>query len=580
MSDLEVQHVYKVYRNGAFLGILPKPINDFYYSQDINTSGTQLTIEIPQTLDTSPEDVEPLETEAGEIITTENEIPITTEHATEIAGTKDSGLLIANGNDIEVWEYSKWHPNGIRVFTGYQSKMRARVGEEADNIELTVISYGKDLDDYVFGNEDSELKLSQTTIGTNIGVARSDQLNGEFGVLGQSFIPADTFPLTKIILRVGCGNTQSGIYPSSAIITVKLYSGNPLSANTLLASTSVQITNVTPAVQEIEFGFSNAVQVTMGQNYYFDVTANDHVAVDTNLTGVDGYANGRIYFAAPGTTLNTQGAADVDLYFKIYSGTLLTNAVFDDYDPSDMIKDGIDGYRTQGGIVSYTGSSIEDTGYSLDYEFITATVLEIVKKGRELAPANWYWYVDVATQVLNFKETLSTATHHFLLGKHLTGFDFEASIEEIKNVVYFTGGPTAGTNLLKQYTSTSSLAVNRRGMERLSDNRILAANEPSAAALSDSFMDENSSELFSATPLVIDGDTYDLTTINLGDTVKVGNFGNFLDDIVFQISSIDRYAKEARLTLGRLPFKSSAYVDELKRKLENEQTLDNPDTPS
>lgn len=574
--EIERSYLYKVFRDGVYLGLLPNVISDFSYHQEVNTPGTQTVITVAENMDTAGDDVDPLETEDGQVITTENDIPITTEGPIQTVGDKDSGLVIANGNDIEVWEYSSYYPNGIKVFAGYQSRMKARIGTDDSTIDLTVISYGKDMDDYIFGNSEFSLQLQQDVGTTDIGIARPDQISGEFGVVGQSFIPLSNFALTKVVISLACGNPFAGVYPASANVTVRIYSGDPLGAHTLLSSVTKQITNVYPSFDEASFQPTVGIDMISGSNYYFDVIADDHISI--SVTDTNPYANGNLYFNSPGTTLGYI-SPDYDVYFRLYSGTILTDAIFDNYDPSDMIRDAIDGYRSQGGVVSYTDDSIEDTGYSLDYTFVTSTVLEIVKKARELGPANWYWYVDPATQILSFREASTTAAHTFILGEHITAFDFEATIEYIKNVVYFTGGPTAGVNLLKKYIDSASLHSNRLGMERLSDNRIIAANEPSAAAIADSFMDENSSEVFMTSPLTIHADTYDISTISLGQTVSVVGIGNFVDSVVMQIVGIERRPDTISLELGKLPLRTAAYVDEIKRNLESEQTLANPDSP-
>jgi hypothetical protein len=576
---LDTTYLYKIFKDGAYLGLLPNVLSDFSYSQQINTAGTTITVEVAQTLDTSSEPPEAIQTEAGDNIVTENEQIVTTERATQVMGDKDSGLIIANGNDLEVWEFSDYFPNGHLVFTGYQSRFKAVVGQN-DNISLTFISYGKDLDDYIFGNNSYALQIENNIPDDPaIFLMRPDQgvVFHVPAILGQSFVVTAPFGATKISIRASLD--RFFYTPLSATITMNVYSGDPLGASTLLSSAQSIVTSAYPTFQTLDFVFPAAISLVTSTNYFYTITSSD--AIITPGSEVDTYASGSEYNGASGgTTLLYMGTYAEDLHFKIYSGTLLTDTIFTSYDPSQMIRDAVTGYQAQGGIVTYTGASIDDTGYSLDYSFITATILEIITKARELAPADWYWYVDPATQVLYFKETPTTATHNFILGNHITEFEFEGTIEYIKNVVYFTGGPTAGVNLLKKYTDTASLTTNRLGMQKLSDNRILAANEPSASSISTSFMDERSEEEFLASPLVISAQTYDLSTINIGDTVSIGGFGNFIDDVILQITTIEPGPDTKKLTLGRLPLRSDSYVDQIRRDLENQQTLDNPNTPS
>lgn len=572
---IELEHRYFVSRNGTYLGTLPNVVSKFEYKQEINQGATRITIEVGKTLDTSDEPVVPLETEDGLTITTEDLQTITTDRAPEIIGTKDSGMLIANGNDIDVYEYSERYPNGKLVFAGYQSKMRGRLGGE-ESIYLTVLNKSKDLNEYIYGNDDFTLQSSQLITGDDFGIWAARRA-------GQTFTTeASQTTVSKITLRlltVGAGQTRT--------VTMKLWNSAaqalPLGA-TPLSSVAIVLSNTSYA--EYDFIFPSEITVSTSTQYFFTIEVDAASIFGDSNTWLGFDAGAASPYAGGSGKRSDSGAAwvefstDTDFYFKIYSGSLLTDAVFAATKPSSMITTALDAYQAQGGIVTYTGASIDTTDDPVNYTFRLATVLELIQKARELAPADFYWYVDVATQVLYFLPTATTATHQFNLGRHINQFTFESSIEQIKNVVYFTGGPTGGINLLKLYTDDDSLAINRRGMERLYDDRILAADEPSARALSESFMEESSREEFRLDPLTILGNDYDITTINVGDTCAVAGTQSFLDTIVFQITRVERESDRVTLILGKLRLRSSSLVGDIKNKLQNSLTLDNPSLPS
>lgn len=574
MSSLERKHIYKVYRDGAYLGLLPNVISDFSYSQDINTAGTTIDIQVAQTLELGPEPVVPIETEAGEIITTEDLQTVTTDSAVPIVGTKDSGLIIANGNDIIVYEYSDDSPNGIPIFTGYQQSMEGTIGE-SDTITITAISYGKDLDDYVYGNSVYTLQTSQTSSGDWWRIGNSSEWTGGINTVLRAVFQTFnslSYAVSKIRLSMCQGHDRLGIYPGTATITLGFYSGTP-NSGTLLATATATVTSAYPTFVDTDFFLSSSITMSSGTQYYIKVESNDYANV--GFADVGGYSGGEIWiYDVAGNVLKDSTGSDMKFY--LYSGGLATNATFTSYDPTTMVTDTIAGYG--GALV--TSSSTDLTGYSLNYTFVTATALDIVKKAQELAPSDWYWYADPGTNILYFKETLTTATHKFILGRHITGLNFKSTIEYIKNVVYFTGGPTAGANLLKKYTNPTSLALDRLGMEKLSDNRIVTANVTSADSISNSFLTENDGEVFTAQSVTIPAEAYNISTINLGQTVSFEGFGSFIDNIVFQITTLEKNVDNVKLTLGKLPIKSSSYVDKIKRDLEDQQTLDNPSTPS
>lgn len=574
MATLERKHYYKVSRNGTYLGLLPNVVSPFTYDQDINTGSSETVIEVMKSLDSAFEDVLNLETEAGDPITTEDNQNLTTERSEEYIGEKDSGFIIANGNDIEVYEYSDDDPNGVLVFSGYISNWKNTVGF-GDKTEITVISNGKDLDDYVYGNSAFTLQTSQTTTDDFFDFApagstgRYVSVGGKaIDIMTQSFSGL-SYTLSKLSFELARGTNSGGI-PSSVTVTMKLYEGS-IGSGTLLDTVTATVSTAYPTFTYTDFVLNTPIALNSSTTYHVRLTTSDYTSAKVNSAG--GYAGGEHQFYV--TSAGWSGSIGYDMTFKLYSGSILVDAAFTSTDPSVMIKNALDdGY---GGLVTYTGSSIDLTGLSITYTFKLATVLEIIKKALELAPSGWYWFVDPATQILTFKATPTTPTHLFTLHKEVEKLEFESSIEHIKNVVYFSGGPTAGVNLLKLYTDSDSLAINRRGLVRLADNRVTVA--ATAQTLSESLMDENSDEEFLSTATIL-AEKYDIDSIQLGDTVAFQSFGNFIDRQVLQITKIKRGGDYVTLTLGKLKLKTSTYVEQIKRDLENQQTLDNPNTPS
>lgn len=109
-------------------------------------------------------------------------------------------------------------------------------------------------------------------------------------------------------------------------------------------------------------------------------------------------------------------------------------------DPSDIVRDILDKFTDDGGVIDYDGSSIDDTGTVVSYYYNMNTGLEALKKALELAPTDWYFYCDLATNLFHFHPRPSTPDHYFYLGKHIYNFALERSMEDIVNDVVFTGG--------------------------------------------------------------------------------------------------------------------------------------------
>lgn len=571
--NVERKYLYKMFLAGTYLGLLPNVTSEFTYTQLINTAGVDITIDVKQSLDTADEPVEPLQDELGNDITTETGEVITTERSTELVGVKGSGAIIASGNDIEIWEVSDDYPSGVLVFSGYISEWKGQV-DGASILSLRAISDGTDMDDYIIGDNAFILEESSVYDGNAQFLARVGQVT-PFGayMFGQEYTFTPGFILSNHTLHLALGDVSQAIYPTIANVTLNIYEGAPLGAKTLLVSITTPITNVYPTFSDISFILPTAITFEDGTRYFFTVTADDYVMLGSRSSTT--YP--RMY-SGDGTNLTAQFGVDMNIAFGLYSGDLLTDANYSNVDPADIVRDAIDeSYTPQGGLVNYSGSSIEDAGTSVSYSFRMATMLDVVNKARELAPANWYWFVDPATQLLTFKSTSATPDHLFIKGRHLGEIEISSTIENITNVIYFTGGPTAGVNLLKKFIDTDSLAVNRLNMKKLNDNRVVSAGD--AQTLSENYMDENSDEEFLATITVL-ATTYDIKLINPGDTVGVRGLGNFVDRLVLQVHGLRRHADFVTLTLGKLPFRNDMYVESLKRALDDEQTLDNPDVPS
>ncbi len=573
--DVDRTYLYKISRNGVYLGLLPNVVSDFSYKQEINTGAVQVQIDVNQSLDTADEAPPILITEQdGSWITTENGIPITAERSLEVIGNKDSGRIIANFNDIEIVEISSDHPNGVTVFTGYISKWSAVAGSQ-DICSLTCISYGKDLSDYIYGTNIYTAQESQAV--------QNEVWYGSYGsyapLQAQTFIPGSNYNLTKITLKMATGD-GNGNTNTSANINMYLYSGTPSAPGTLLGTTSATATSPYPTLADLDFIFPTSIALTGGQTYFWAIVGeNYHTLGITLASDPDRYTNGAFWLAKTDFTSVIGPFSPQDAYFKIYSSTtVVSDAQFTATDPGNMVKQAVDGYRAQGGVVNYATGTVDLAGYTLTYFFKLATILEIINKARELAPFDWYWYIDPGTQILYFKETLTTATHKMVIGRHAESFNIEASVEEIINVVYFSGGPTAGVNLLKLYTNVPSLAVNRRGMNRLTDNRVTDAT--TASTLGQANINENNAEIFRTDPLTINANTYDISLFKPGDTLAFEGFGSFIDSLIFQITAIDRHPDYASLTLGKLPLRSDFYVDQIRRDLDDQATLANPTAPS
>jgi hypothetical protein len=246
-------------------------------------------------------------------------------------------------------------------------------------------------------------------------------------------------------------------------------------------------------------------------------------------------------------------------------------------DPSDILKDTLDKFNVAGGVVSYDGASIDDTSTSVSYPFNLNTELEVIKVCLKLAPSDWFFYVDMATNLVHFHERPTIPAHYFVLGKHILELNLEKYIEDITNLVYFTGGDVGGgINLFKKYENATSITDFRRGLDRIQDERVKL--ESSADVIVGSLIDRAKQPLYRSSITIADS-VYPIETIKLGDLIGFRNFGNFVDEVTMQVVRIDYKPDQIALQLDTLLPTVPKRLEDIKRNLNQEQITNNPDAP-
>jgi hypothetical protein len=267
-----------------------------------------------------------------------------------------------------------------------------------------------------------------------------------------------------------------------------------------------------------------------------------------------------------------------DLYFKTFTTTSATEAAYTNYDPTDILSDIMLNYNQKGGQV-ILDPNVQETNSGASYIFNVNSVLEGVTIIQSLAPSTWYWYVDVATKILYFQPMATTATYKFIRGRHLTSLQLKSTIDNLKNVVYFSGGDPGGGNIYVKYTNTTSLAANnnRVGMDRISDSNVLDNTTGLILAKDDS--NEHDGEEYQTQISIIDT-TMDITLPHVGDTIGFEGYGTFVDRLVLQITRINYTPDILTITVGTLPRRVHADIQKIKDQLIALQVQDNLPIPN
>jgi hypothetical protein len=146
---IQKSHIYKVFRSGVYLGLI-NPTNPFTYALDINSAGTQMTLDVPISIDVSSQATEAIMDETGSPLLTEDGEPLLTEKQPEVVGSSSDTIKLRNGNIVKVYEFSSYNPNGKLMFTGRIDQWEGEFGDgSSDVVRLLVKSIGQDLDNYL-----------------------------------------------------------------------------------------------------------------------------------------------------------------------------------------------------------------------------------------------------------------------------------------------------------------------------------------------------------------------------------------------------------------------------------------------
>lgn len=566
-DDIPTRFDYKVYsRDGNYLGRLPNVTSKFGFAQDINSAGSSITV-VCGNFVKNEVTVSPLLTEAGDVITTEDDLPIlaTTTDLLVTTGDSPDDAIFKNSNRLKVWMYNRYYPNGKLVFSGQINRVNFKYGGADAQVKLTVYSDGLDLNNFIARGYPFSYTTDISQTSQNGYVTSQVYSFGGWEIYAQSWKPVATnLGVISLLLQ---GN---------ATVTVSVYdqpNGN------LVGSVTKSVANGVAAV--VDFEFASLLPTTPGQTYMFAVWTNAGQSINIYKTSSDAYANGSIYHSSysGGSGGGSFFAETGDLYFVTKYGTPTTTTTYSSDDPvTDMASGILLDYNNRGGYI--TERDFEATGLSLTYTFVVATILDALKKILELSPSGYYYYVDLGTAEIDIKQMSTTADFTVVRGRHIFSLELGLTIEQVKNYLLFTGGDTGGgTNLYRQYSDTQSSAYYGIRTTTKSDNRVTLA--ATADAVGDSYIDENAGEV-QETTLTLKDEYVDITQFIPGKTIGFRNFGNFIDDMVLQIVRREPNYSDGTviLTLGRLPIRQSDEVQRINRELLNEQTINNPSSPS
>jgi hypothetical protein len=562
-------YIYKHYAGGVFVGEL-FPTNEFSFTTEVNTASSEMFLTLPVSFESTESTVltDLLVDESGNYVVDENSNNILLGVDFELDG-------IPRLNDrVEVWEFTESSPSGEIIYQGLVSEWS--VDYENNRAEISLLSYGIQLDNYLV-----QILPDQT-------VAEQDQEDSEYSVYG----PAAKLPtfdrLTQVSQTFSLALPTSiyGVFlnarrlpggPSGSITArIQIVEGLPTSPGTVLATRDVVTSDENLGLRF--FQFTSEVSIAASTTYHIAVTSPfGSNSSETNILGLsylnsNGYADGQVYLTNEISGITTPGT---DLFFRIVSSSGGVGSSFSNEDPSNIVRSLLDNFASLGGVITYTEDSIQDTGVTVSYTFSFNTYFEALKICAQLAPANWHFYVDPATNVLYFlpKQTEKAVT---ITRGTVVGPVIKRSLEQMKNIVYFSGGEDdLGVNVTSSAINTTSTEKYGQWLDLPVDARVTV--QESADAITSSVVDEKSLPRFSASDLTLIDTFYDLNSFKPGDIVGFQAYNEVINSLELQILRKNRRPNNARIVLEVSPPSPSRRVDQIRRELLQQQTLKNPD---
>lgn len=571
-------YLYKYFSStSASKGIVQNVISDFSLSQEINRAGGQLELAVEGNIN----DRDP--TAEYDTLVDENANYVIDENSNNIVTGVEytlTGVPIL-GDRLEAWEFSEFNPDGVRKFNGLVTKWSYDDAQRKTNV--TALSYGVRLDNKIVEILPGSVFTSNlATDGTESMQALDYDPSTTTTYFAQTFQSPSDVDLITINLKMTVpssalsGNTAFLLSHFPPKIYIKLYSGTPTGVNSYIAGGYIYAQFEDVDIEtDIAFTFSSGKPITAGSTYYFYIYHEEmpfaptiiNLAVDNSAN----YSSGTRYSYVSGSWVDQSD----DMWFSIISSTGAIGNTFNSYDPSAIVEEALDLFIASGGEISYNSSTIDSTGTNVSYIFRFNTYLDLIQKCVELAPANYYWFVDPASNLLYFKQRATSADHILIKGTHFITYSLERSLEDVKNLVYFSGGDDgSGTNLMDSTSNSESISSYGSWVQTITDTRV--TDPTSAEILMDSVLLEKAYPEFRIELFI--RDTYDDSTFLIGQIVQLRNTNPIVDSLLLQIQSMRQTKAGTYLSLGQLTPTQNKRIEDVKRNLRLLESANNPDS--
>lgn len=604
---------YKIYDDsGAFLGTWNDVVSEFGYSQEINSAGSAISVTLARNSDTATAAYDVLADDTGASIITDDSNELAAE--TKTLNAIGPGTTVDLNLNVKIYEFSSdtTAVAGDLVFTGYISMYTSQYGT-TENTVVSIFSYGADLDNYLlleggvntrvpFLSLDPSTILTQalTTFNTDGGIITYTQ-PGSVDLTGTvvtytfnantmlevikkclELAPTDWFfyaDLASNLLYFKPRPTDPDHYffLGRHILGLSLEKTMEGITNDVLFTGGKPTNTVVDRFNDVTGTLISAHSAEIGGLWTVNpASAAGSAPVITNANRVRGNV------AADKLVFNSQAIPTNDV---TVSADITIKSLGDD---SSLIA------RVDPSAATYYAARINYSGYSSSqgielYRCVAGsfTIMQqlALPAGKTLVVGNTY-HLELKIEGAQITVSLDGTSYldmedRTIITGQYAGLRFSqlASNTTLSHFDNFTVTPLNDDNvdqIYKRYTDSTSITNYRRGLERVTDNRVTL--ESSADAIVGSMIDRAKNPRYRST-VQISGSTYDIRTIQLGDLVGFRNFGNFVDGVTMQVVRIDYTPDAVTLQLDTLLPSVPKRLEDIKRNLNQEQVEDNPDAP-
>lgn len=183
-------------------------------------------------------------------------------------------------------------------------------------------------------------------------------------------------------------------------------------------------------------------------------------------------------------------------------------------DPEFIFKAAIDEYRAavNNPLINYQVGSTQTVGANITQDYTDKTWFDVCDDARSKSGAGWWWSVD-ADGIAYLLPKPSTATHKFVMGKHIESGRFPKSVKNVKNKIRVTrSGP-----VVTEYTDATSISKYEQRFKAISASDI---GDSGGSDQKGNTELGNLKDAKAKNSLIIN-EKYDLESIKVGDTCNI-----------------------------------------------------------